>query len=809
MKNTSNMSNRNIVLKALTLSWVIVAAHFLSTNSCAQTYTWDQQALGQQYQHCPLLNPQYWPSNSAWSQSLVFSPNCDNTTNVVSQPSNWTPSPPPGVYPGGPGAVGVDVVLGSPANTDIEGATATVNYLTIQTNGALYVGYFGEVMATTIDIQGDTIIGAGSYAGELAVANGGSLTKSGGTGTVSFGKDGFGNAVNLKAVNASLVVQSGTFAMPYNGGGGWLGGTFCVSNNATVLLDVDSGGDPSLCDIITGVGGGTVLMSAPVRTYGYDFDGNSHNGLTLNFPGKMFQWSGGFFDGVATNIGTLNITNNPTMNNYFNNDGFVLLTDTSSLSVNQGFFYNQTDGTVDFQGDANLAGSSVFVNYGLLKKSAGLDVSQVYPQLHNYSGTIEADSGTLVLNSGGSGGYFTNTLFVVSNGAVVSLLSSNNTVEVEGTLTGSGGGTVLMNNGTVFSYDQATLNFPGSMFQWQGGNLGGSYVYLTNIGTINISGPVSMIGQEIANNGNMIQSGTGAIGGGSGYLANNTNAIYQIQNDNGVAVNYFYNYGLLEKTGGTGTNTISATFINSGAIQATTGSLLFTGGEFDQDAGTLQLTPAISFGPNRPFYLNGGTVTGTGTLGGSDINNSVYVEAGGVLAPGNPFGVLTVPGGSGIVINNGASFNVVLGGASQFSQLAVSNAIIINGTLTLNVTLTNGYVPPIGTQFQIISSPGTYGSFSTLNVPAGMAVTYSNTSGVYLTVTGSTPVQLQSPKISGGNFVFGFGTTNGLGYTVQQNSDLSTTNWTYYTNLIGNGSLYQVVAPGTNVTQLFFRVRQP
>jgi hypothetical protein len=129
--------------------------------------------------------------------------------------------------------------------------------------------------------------------------------------------------------------------------------------------------------------------------------------------------------------------------------------------------------------------------------------------------------------------------------------------------------------------------------------------------------------------------------------------------------------------------------------------------------------------------------------------------------------------------------------------------------LTLNVTLTNGYVPPIGTQFQIISSPGTYGSFSTLNVPAGMAVTYSNTSGVYLTVTGSTPVQLQSPKISGGNFVFGFGTTNGLGYTVQQNSDLSTTNWTYYTNLIGNGSLYQVVAPGTNVTQLFFRVRQP
>jgi hypothetical protein len=182
------------------------------------------------------------------------------------------------------------------------------------------------------------------------------------------------------------------------------------------------------------------------------------------------------------------------------------------------------------------------------------------------------------------------------------------------------------------------------------------------------------------------------------------------------------------------------------------------------------------------------------------------VEAGGVLAPGNPFGTLTVPGGSGIYLAPDATFSVVLGGASQFSQLAVSNYITINGTL--NVTLTNGYVPAIGTQFQIISCPGTYGSFSALNVPQGISVNYSN-SGVYLQVTGSTPVQLQSPKISGGNFVFSFGTTNGLGYTVQQNSNLAMANWTYFTNIIGNGSLYQIVTPVTSIPQLFFRVSQP
>jgi hypothetical protein len=108
------MKNRICQTPSLIIIGIVM---FTLCISQAQTYTWADNAQGQQYQHCPLLNPQYWPSNSAWSQSLVFSPNCDNTTNVVSQPSNWTPSPPTGVYPGGPGAVGVDVVLGPPANT--------------------------------------------------------------------------------------------------------------------------------------------------------------------------------------------------------------------------------------------------------------------------------------------------------------------------------------------------------------------------------------------------------------------------------------------------------------------------------------------------------------------------------------------------------------------------------------------------------------------------------------------------------------------------------------------------------------------
>ncbi|MEJ0089226.1 MAG: hypothetical protein WDM80_05695 [Limisphaerales bacterium] len=351
-----------------------------------------------------------------------------------------------------------------------------------------------------------------------------------------------------------------------------------------------------------------------------------------------------------------------------------------------------------------------------------------------------------------------------------------------------------MNNGSALARDATTLNFPGAMFQLAGGLLGGENSTLTNAGTINLTGPAGLH-SIFVNNGTIIESGAGDNNDNSGQLYNY--GVYEIQNNGGTQLNYFNNFGLLEKTGGSGTSVINSFVNNSGAIQATNGTLSFIK-TFNQNAGTLQITPAITF-TNGTFYLNGGMVTGVGA-----VDESIYAE-GGVMAPGSPFGTLKVNEYDSYGGPN-CTLNIVLGGTNKFSQLAVSGGVILHGTL--NVTLTNGYVPAIGTQFQIISCANRANGFDILNVPAGIAVTYSN-NGVYLIVTGSTPVQLQTPKISGGNFVFSFGTTNGLGYTVQQNADLTTTNWTYYTNLIGNGSLYQVISSVTNFPQRFFRVSQP
>jgi hypothetical protein len=574
-----------------------------------------------------------------------------------------------------------------------------------------------------------------------------------------------------------------------------------------------------LTGIFTNAGTGTVLLNTGfVNCEGYDFNGNFHMGLTLNFAANIFQWTGGGFENASlTNDGFMNLTNGLELNGtYFYNSSTVNM-DNNCIITNDGNILNNIGATFKMGTNTSvLGGESTFFNYGLLQISAGAGLAQITSFFANYDTTVEMDSGTLAFNKS-AGNYFSNSTFLVQSGAQLDLsvatgTFTNQILEIEGALTGSGGGTVLINSGTVYSEDQATLSFPGSMFQWQGGALGGESSFLTNLGTINISGPVGLA--NIANSGAMIQSGAGSIVGDLGILNNNVGGVYDIQNDNGVTPYTINNYGLFEKTGGTNTSVVAASyFYNYGPIQAASGTLSFTGEDFFQEGGTLQITPAITFGPSTLFYLYGGTVTGLGLLGGNG-NNSLVETVGGVLMPGNPFGTLTAPGGSGIDMESGAAFTVMLGGPGLFSQLAVSNAASLGGTL--HVGLANGYTPAPGTQFQILSCASLSGVFSATNVPPGISVNYSN-NGVFLMVNSPAPVQINNPRLTttnvnstlATNFTFVFGTQSNQLYTIQQNTNLATTNWTFYTNITGNGSIFQFFTPFTNIPELFFRVVEP
>jgi len=75
----------------------------------------------------------------------------------------------------------------------------------------------------------------------------------------------------------------------------------------------------------------------------------------------------------------------------------------------------------------------------------------------------------------------------------------------------------------------------------------------------------------------------------------------------------------------------------------------------------------------------------------------------------------------------------------------------------------------------------------------------------------NTPAQIIAPAIAGNNFSFRFGTENYESYTVQGTTNLLNSNWTTWTNFVGNGATNTVTIPlaPNNFTAQFFRVTRP
>ena len=252
----------------------------------------------------------------------------------------------------------------------------------------------------------------------------------------------------------------------------------------------------------------------------------------------------------------------------------------------------------------------------------------------------------------------------------------------------------------------------------------------------------------------------------------------------------------------------SCRLYNPGTLAVTdSGALVFDGGVLGNlPSGTvdLQSDAAMSL-----VYGHTGSITnwglfrksgGTGTSAISPVfnnqNGSIEVDS----------GVLSL--GSGSYSQGSGTLTVALGGrgAGQSGKLAVGTTANLAGTL--NVTLANGFALATGDRFQILSCATRNGTFSTVNLPPGTALNYSN-NAVFLVVTNALPVLITSPALSGTNFALSFDTLNSQSYTIERNDDLGTTNWVFQTNFLGNGSLMQVVVPVTNAAQRFFRVREP
>lgn len=236
-----------------------------------------------------------------------------------------------------------------------------------------------------------------------------------------------------------------------------------------------------------------------------------------------------------------------------------------------------------------------------------------------------------------------------------------------------------------------------------------------------------------------------------------------------------------------------------------TGGLIMNGGT-SLTASNINLQGDVtinSSGPGGvPGFFNpvlliksGGTNEATIAAGFTNQNGTIEVDSGRLS-----LGASAYAQGSGTLI-------IRLGGTNtgQSGEL-LCGAAHLGGPLT--VTLTNGFVPASGAEFQILGASSVSGTFSTVNIPAGLTTSY-RANGVFLvSASGPAPVRILTPQRSGVNFVFSFQTAAQQSYTIQQSTNLAATNWLSVSNFTGNGGVFQFSAP-IGGARGFYRVREP
>lgn len=143
-----------------------------------------------------------------------------------------------------------------------------------------------------------------------------------------------------------------------------------------------------------------------------------------------------------------------------------------------------------------------------------------------------------------------------------------------------------------------------------------------------------------------------------------------------------------------------------------------------------------------------------------------------------------------------------------------------SGHAALIAVITNGN--PASPIFSTNTGGGTFGAqypFSFTNfLLAGTTVDFAvadQSGGSYLStgmnaiVTPLSPL-LESPAVSGGALSFSFQTVSNWSYTIQETTNLASTNWVAYSNFTANGASVRLGIPVTNnIPARFFRVVSP
>jgi hypothetical protein len=337
----------------------------------------------------------------------------------------------------------------------------------------------------------------------------------------------------------------------------------------------------------------------------------------------------------------------------------------------------QADTGITVSGAAGAAPLLSLASGGTILKSGGSGHFTLAPDLmvQTTAATINVQSGTLDLAGSGST-YADGTTFIAASEASIDLIPTNEIAIFSGLLTGSGAGTVRLNQGRMTAGSGgATLDFPTGLFQWFGGNIEPVGInQFTNKGSITMEGiSGSSVTGAFVNEGmvEMLRSGIFAIAGGL-HFNNSTGGIFDFKSDAWIETGYpqgetmFDNYGLLRKSAGSGESMVLAPLnILGGTVEADSGILTLSRGGHSSNA-----TFKVNAGATVNLSVYGVGTTYEGLLRGEG-EGTLQLRQGGLYAGPNG---LTLDFPPGFFQLKGDGIN---GGSSEHS---ITNI----GTITLS-----------------------------------------------------------------------------------------------------------------------------
>jgi hypothetical protein len=545
-----------------------------------------------------------------------------------------------------------------------------------------------------------------------------------------------------------LWVNGGTLTVD---GAARFAGGLTLSGNPEVsgTLDLDGASTAANFTQSAGTLGGTGTLTVTGSAVFSSFSTETGAGTTILRGASSMSFSSGpalclIYGRTLINEGTLKLS-----------AGIDTGTDGYGGDEGVGTVVNAAGATILCAAGAGIGGESgsLFTNLGTLKVAAGVQFNIAL----NNSGLVEVDSGQLVLKDGGD---WTGGQVSIATGAF--LLLEGGTFNFSGVLandspTGSTGALSLSDVDLEVDVS-ATIDAPFSM----GGDIGG----LFGAGVLTLAGPVTFneglqagsgttrllgaatidlgYGTSIYldagrvlenagvldwitgsyNYGGQILLGHNANGGtvGGGTIRNDAGATFVFQGDgmvvsNGAGANSFVNAGTLEKTAGTGADTIAVTLQDTGQIDVMVGTLdLAGGGAASGGAITVATGATLEIG-SGVFTVQAGEIGGGGavTAASGAMLDTIYTLTAGVdTIAGGALGDNTIVAAAG-TLSAGDKIN----GGPKTNTLALVGGGVFN--LSAPKTLTN--------VADVTATEGTGTAAPTIDLRSGLDVTLTLADG--------------------------------------------------------------------------------